>query len=101
MTKREAVIATVQISGYSEEAVDKAVADNFFEPDGNYNPQTDKTAVGKAAVDVLQGMKSIASITEGGYSISYSLAGIDARLNYISGLYDIPLGPIVKAEFLW
>lgn len=101
MTKRDAVIATVQISGFSDAAVDKAVMDNFFEPDGTYNPETDKKAVAQAAIDVLQGMRSIASISEGGFSVSYSLAGIDARLNYLSGLYDITLGPVVKAEHLW
>lgn len=101
MTIKEAVIATLQITGYSDSAIEKALLDNGLNGEDTYTSTMIKS-VGVVAIEVLQGMLSLASITEGGYSVSYSIAGIQLRLDYLNGLYGeaAPM-PTVTSPSVW
>lgn len=102
MTIKEAVIATLQITGYADGAIEKALLDSGLNGEDTYTA-TMKQSIGLAAIEVLQGMLSLASVSEGGYSISYSVAGIKLRLDYLNGIYgevtdDVPT---VKSPSVW
>jgi hypothetical protein len=100
MTNKEAVIASIQITGYSDSAIDKALLDAGIEGSVNYN-SANKKPIDLVAIEVLQGMRALSSVTEGGYSVSYSLAGIEARLGYLNALYGITGQPKVRAVKMW
>lgn len=94
MTNEQAVIATIQITGYPDSALEKALEDYSLTSSDNYTADNKET-VNKIAVDILNGMLSYASISEGGYSVSYSVEGVRARLAQLGG------GPTVKAVSIW
>lgn len=101
MTNKEAVIATLQITGYSDSAIEKALLDNGLNGEDTYTT-TIKQSIGTVAIEVLQGMLSLASVTEGGYSVSYSVAGIQARLGILNGLYGVAAPvPTVTSPNVW
>ncbi len=100
MTNKEAVIAALQIIGYSDIAVEKALLDAGIDGNGTYTPDTG-AQIDSVAVEVLQGMLSLASVSEGGYSVSYSVAGIEARIDYLNGRNGISAQPTVTARNVW
>jgi hypothetical protein len=100
MTNKEAVIATIQITGFPDAGVNKALLDAGIDETVNYSVGN-KKIIDLAAIEVLQGMLAVASVSEGSYSISYSIAGVQARISYLSGLHGISTQPKVRAVKLW
>lgn len=101
MTNTEAIIATLQIAGYSDSAIQKALLDSNINGDGLYDGSNAKD-IDLIAIEILQGMLSVASVTEGGYSVSYSLNGIKARLDFLNGKYGLETGkPSISAPKVW
>lgn len=100
MTNKDAVIATLQITGYSDSAIDKALLDAGLNGSDTYKVDN-TTGIGKVAIEVLQSMLSLASVSEGNYHVSYSLAGIKLRLDYLNTLYGLIGGPIVRGASVW
>lgn len=101
MTNKEAIIASLQITGYSDSAIEKALLDSGLNGGDSYETINAKS-IDLAAIDVLQGMLSVSSVSEGGYSVSYSTAGIKARLEYLSAKNGL-LGavPTVTSKSVW
>jgi len=101
MTNKEATIAALQITGYSDSAIEKALLDNGLNGDLTYDPSNAK-GIDLIAIEVLQGMLAVASVSEGGLSVSYSVSGIKARIDYLKGKNGIPLdGPTVNVANVW
>lgn len=103
MTILEATIAAVQIPGYSEIAVEKALIDYSLNAAGTYSV-ADKAAVNQAALVVLKGMLAVAETSEGDYTIKYSVDGIKARIKYLEdelGTEDNAQPKIRNASFYW
>ncbi len=94
MNNKEAVIATLQITGYPDNAIEKALFDNVLDGEDSYSINN-KELVDSISINVLQGMLSVASISEGGYSVSYSIEGVKLRLAQLGA------GPTVKAVNFW
>jgi len=100
MTIKDATIAALQITGYSDSAIDKALLDNGLNGALTYDSSNAKS-IDLVAIEVLQGMMAVASVSEGGFSVSYSLAGIKARLDYLNAKNGITTGPVVKGVNVW
>lgn len=101
MTKKEAVIAALQITGYSDAAVEKALLDNAITGSGIYS-SSDRGIIDTVAIEVLQGMLSVASISEGGMSVTYSIQGVKDRIAYLQVKNGIdPGGPKVRRRDVW
>lgn len=101
MTNKEAIIATLQITGYSDSAIEKALLDGDLNGDDNYDGSNAKN-IDLITIDILQGMLSLASVSEGDYSVSYSLNGIKARLGYLNSKYDLgDLKPAIRSPKVW
>jgi len=100
MTIKDATIAALQITGYSDSAIDKALLDNGLNGDDTYTSSNAKS-IDLIAIEVLQGMMAVASVSEGGFSVSYSLGGIKARLDYLNAKNGITTGPVVKGVNVW
>jgi len=100
MTIKEATIAALQITGYSDSAIEKALLDNGLNGDQAYQ-SSDAKSVDLIAIEILQGMVAVASVSEGGFSVSYSVAGIKARIDYLNGKYGVVTGPTVKGVDIW
>jgi len=98
MTNAEAVAAAIQIQGYSADALNKALADAEITGSSTYSSAS-KNAINMVAVEVLQGMLAVTQMQEGGYSITFSASGIQARINYLSGIESAE--PKVMAMHLW
>lgn len=102
MTIKEATIAALQVSGYSDSAIEKALLDNGLNGSDSYSSGNSKD-VDLIAIEVLQGMLSVASVTEGGFSVSYSIIGIKNRLAYLSaknGISDVTK-PSISSPKVW
>lgn len=97
MTNKEAVIATLQITGYSDGAIEKALLDNGLNGADTYVIENSKN-VRLVSIEVLQGMLSLSSVSEGGYTVSYSAAGIQKRLDYLN---DAKGQPVVRRSNAW
>jgi hypothetical protein len=100
MTIKEATIAALQVPGYSDSAIEKALLDNGLNGNDVYNGSQSST-VNLVAVEVLKGMKAIASVTEGGYSVSYSLAGIESRLGELEGVEAFVQPKVTSPKNVW
>lgn len=100
MTNTEAVKRAIQIPGYSEEAIEKFLFDAGIDGTVNYIA-SDKSKINLIAIEALKGMLAVMSITEGGYSISYSVEGIKERLGYLETVEGISGQPKVRAVKLW
>jgi hypothetical protein len=104
MTIKEALIAALQVTGYSEAAIDKALLDAGLNGILTYDPLTDTTltrAVNMAALVILKGMLTVQSIEEGGYKIAYSVEGIKLRIAQIEGIYGLSEKPTIKRRAFW
>lgn len=99
MTNREALIAELQISGYSENAVDKALLDAGLVGGGTYTPDNTKQ-VAIATVKVLNTMLGTKSVSEGDLSITYSIGERIAAINDEHGLL-VKGRPTVTARNVW
>jgi hypothetical protein len=102
MTNKEAVIAALQIIGYSESAIDKALIDLEVTSDTVYSKENTKS-IDLVAIEVLQGMLSVSDVKEGGYSVSYSIDGVKARIAYLqdrNGLTSTSK-PTVRSRNVW
>jgi hypothetical protein len=102
MTNREAVIAEIQLNGYSDDLLDKSMTDlnlNAADVYGSVN----SALVDKVAISVLQAMLLLASVNEGGYGISYSLSGIKARIDFLCARSGISSSsqPRIKMRNIW
>lgn len=101
MTNKEATIAALQITGYSDSAIEKTLLDNGLNGDLTYDPSNSK-GIDLIAIEILQGMLSVASVSEGGFSVSYSIPGIQARIDYLNAKNGITTGvPTVKGVDIW
>jgi len=88
MTNREAVAATIEPYGVSDDALDKALID-AGERFGDANPDNEYTTEGKksvafAAMLVLVRMKVLQSENIGGISQNYAVSKIDAAIKAIA-----------------
>ncbi len=96
MTNKEALIATMQAPGYSDAAVEKALLDAEIDVGEDYAIAS-KATIDLIAIDVLKGMLAVASISEGGYSIGYSIEGIKLRISALETVNGISVQPKVRA----
>lgn len=90
MTKKDALNAVVSLPDVSDMELEKALLDNDV-TDGDYT-KSDEKAIDMAAIDILTNRWNIASQTEGGLSISYSVDGLKAKLLALAnkhGLTDL------------
>jgi len=102
MTNKEAIIAEIQVSQYSDNAITKAMLDLDINPEEEYVKDNAKR-VAIAAIKVLRSMLSVKSVTEGGYNITYSISERIDALNAEYGLLpvvEVPK-PSIKARSLW
>jgi hypothetical protein len=101
MTKQEALIAEVQVSGIPDNSIAKALIDYAIDGSATYTA-ADSDLITKAAIEILEGMLALASVTEGGYSVTYSIPGIEARLKYLKDKTGITTGlPTIKGVRPW
>lgn len=101
MTNHDAIVSAIGVTGFSEIAVQKALIDGELIPTSSYDILNRKE-IDLAAIEVLKGMLSIDTITEGGYTIKYSLTGVQKRLDYLTALYGInTLRPTVRTRSIW
>lgn len=78
MTKKEALIAVIQVS-VPDVTVEKALIDAGIDGSESYSSSSEKD-IDLCAVKILQGLQSVPNISEGGMSITYNLAGIRSVL---------------------
>lgn len=100
MTNTEAVAAAILFTGYSQQALIKAMLDAGVDGTGTYSAAS-KGAIDLIAVEVLRGMLGVTSISEGGYSISYNYNGIMERINFLNGETGEAPQPKVAAVHMW
>jgi len=100
MTNTEAVAAAIQFTGYSSQALTKALLDGGIDGAGTYSAGN-KANINLVAIEVLRGMLAVSSVTEGGYSISFSTSGILARIDFLTGATGLAPQPKVAACHLW
>ncbi len=103
MTNKEAAINAVQMTGYSDGAIEKALIDAGITGSDTYVVAGMKD-VDLVAIEVLKGMLGVESISEGGFRIGYSIEGVKARLRYFSDKYGIViegLNPTIRKASFW
>ncbi len=80
-TKYDALIGELEPYTPSQLTVKKALADaQILNPDTDYNPQTDRLQIAKAAINVLKKMIVLASDSLGKSSQSYSVEMLEQRI---------------------
>jgi hypothetical protein len=102
MTKKEALIAALQIS-VEDATLEKALIDNDVIGSETYT-KSNATTIDLCAIEVLQGILSIPDVTEGGYSVKYDRAAVQARLTYLSiknGVDNPSIPRITDASNRW
>lgn len=101
MTNKEAIINAIGVTGWQEGTVDKALIDFAIVPTDAYQAVNAST-VNKAALQVLKAMLAVASMQEGGFSVSYSVEGIKARITDLEGVTGVINQPrIYNRSKLW
>lgn len=101
MTNKEALIAEVLVEGVSDNTYEKALLDANLNGTQQYASVNDQ-AISLAAIAVLQAILPLASQTEGGYSITFSVSGIKARLAYLQDKTGTSTGaPTIRGVSAW
>lgn len=86
MTNKEAIQAILGQFQLRDDSLQLALLDAGVNPDDTYD-NANATVIGGAACDILVGALSASSISEGGFSISYSRDGIVSLLKYLAKKY--------------
>lgn len=105
MTNKEALIATLQISGMPDNSLEKALADRGINSAGTYG-STQTAGLDQTTMDLLWGLLNQPDVSEGGYSIRYDSKSVLARLTFLANKYgnsDILIGltPSVSSPKAW
>lgn len=79
MTIKQALIATISIPGIDGNLVDKALVDNDLTGDSTYT-KSDKSKVEVAAISALLSALHLASLSEGGFSVSFNFEAAKENL---------------------
>jgi hypothetical protein len=102
MTNKEALVRGV-LSGFSVDSfqADKVLLDAGVNGGTEYIASNEK-AIDECAVRLLYS-HCISSVSEGGYSISYSREAVENLINRLCNKWglDNPLQPTIKAINLW
>jgi hypothetical protein len=101
MTNKEALIAVLQVS-VPDNSADKVLLDAGITGTDAYSAGNSK-AIDLCAIDALQGLLSTPDVSEGGYSVRYDRAAVQARLQYLSTKNGVvnPGAPSVKGIAPW
>lgn len=104
MTKKEALVASLQVS-VPDITLEKALLDNGITGSDLYTADAAKD-IDLCAVQILQGLYAVPNISEGGMSISYNREGIRSALLYLAkkhSLSDIlsQYQPTVTGKSVW
>lgn len=102
MNNKEALAAVVSISGVSDSLLSKSLLDASIDGTELYTT-VNREGIDKVAIEVLKSMLSVASISEGGFSISYDREAIKGRLTMLASQYGIDTGisPTVRGKNVW
>lgn len=86
MTNKEAIQAILGQVTIPDNSLQLALTDAGYDPDTTYD-KSNSTAIGGIACDLLVGILSAPSVSEGGYSIKYDLNGVKSLLTYLAKKY--------------
>jgi hypothetical protein len=104
MTKKEALVATLQVS-VPDISLEKAMIDQAITGTDVY-ASTDEKDIDLCAIKILQGLLAVPNISEGGMSISYDREGIQAVLLLLAKKHSISevvnqYKPSVTGKSVW
>lgn len=106
MTKAQALAAAVALPVEALQ-LEKALLDADITGSETY-AKTSQTLIDRAAIELLQGLKSTKNVQEGGYSLTLDLNAINERIEYLAGraglthLLIVEKRPTVQdASHLW
>ena len=104
MTKKEALVAVLQIS-VPDLTLEKTMIDNAITGADAYSV-ADEKGIDLCAVVILQGLMSVPNITEGGMSVTYDRNGLHSRLLSLAKKHDLTdilnqYKPTVTGKSVW
>lgn len=86
MTNKEAAIALLSKAQPDTSAVEFELMSAGIDPNALYS-SANSQVIGGVAVDILAGMLAAPNISEGGFSISYTVDGVKELLLYLAKKY--------------
>lgn len=104
MTKKEALVAALQIS-VPDITLEKALIDNDLVGTDPYG-KANELIIDTCAVTILQGLLAVPNISEGGMSVTYDRSGIEKRIQYLASKHNMTsvlsqYKPSVKGSSPW
>ncbi len=101
MTKKEALSAVLQVT-VPDNTLEKALLDQDITGADAYTAD-DATEIDLAAIAVLEGLLSVADVSEGGFSIKYDRKSIESRLYYLSSKHGLVAKgqPTISSKAVW